>query len=381
MTKKISTGDDDPIVPLPSPKTFRELENAGNRILNWIFKFPKRGGKDKKHHIENPIKYVYYFLGQKPFSGYHLFLATLAAALCLGTNIANAKIRNIAFTSSTDITIEQKAEFASKVDTYTPALQEDPTSIILAQALEASSGYYSLPVIAGTAVTEEEPSLPAAEASVNRTKSINYIVREGDTLSTIGWEYGLRVATIQFQNNISGERITPGQKLVLPPGDVSASVIAKAKAKEQSTQQKKLLASSANSRRLTSREKASGYTGNDSGGGFVRPANYGYISRRLQRGHTGTDMVTSVGTTVMAAKAGKVVEVSYGWSGGYGIMVLIDHGGGLKTRYAHLSSAKVSAGEVVGAGEVIAASGNTGRSTGAHLHFEVIRNGRYEAPF
>ncbi len=381
MTKKISTSDDGPSVPLPSPKTFPRLEEAGSILLSRIFKPRNRGGKDKKHHIENPLKYAYYFLGQKPFSGYHLFLATLAAALCLGTNIANARIRNIAFTSSTDITIEQKAEFASKVDTYTPALQEDPTSIVLAQALEASSGYYSLPVIAGTATTEE-PAAPVIETEANRTKTVNYVVKEGDTLSTIGWEFGLKIATIQFQNKISGEGIKAGQKLTLPPGDVSAAVIAKAKAKEQAEQKKKLLASSSTgSRRLTTREKASGYTGNDSGGGFVRPTNYGYISRRLQRGHTGTDMVEPVGTTVVAAKAGRVVEVSYGWSGGYGIMVLIDHGGGLKTRYAHLSNAKVSAGEIVGAGEVIAASGNTGRSTGPHLHFEVIRNGRYESPF
>ncbi|HLB31989.1 MAG TPA: M23 family metallopeptidase, partial [Patescibacteria group bacterium] len=196
------------------------------------------------------------------------------------------------------------------------------------------------------------------------------------------WQYGLKVATIQYQNKITGEKIKLGQKLTLPPGDVSATVIAKAKAKEQAAQNKKLLASATtSSRRLTTREKASGYTGDESGGGFVKPMNYNYISRRLQRGHTGTDMIAPVGTTVVAAKGGKVIEVSYGWSGGYGIMILIDHGGGVKTRYAHLSNAKVSAGEIVGAGEVIAASGNTGRSTGAHLHFEVISGGRYQAPF
>ena len=380
MTKPL-TSEDDSTVPLPSPKTFPKLEEAGHLLISRIFKPRNRGGKGKKYHIENPFKYIYYFLGQKPFSFYHLFLGTLAAVLCLGTNVANAQIRNVAMTSATDITIEQKARFASKIDTLTPAIQEDPTSIILAQALEETSGYYTLPLIAGTATTEE-PAPAASDISVGRPKSIEYVVKEGDTLSTIGWQYGLKVATIQYQNKITGEKIKLGQKLTLPPGDVSATVIAKAKAKEQAAQNKKLLASATtSSRRLTTREKASGYTGDESGGGFVKPMNYNYISRRLQRGHTGTDMIAPVGTTVVAAKGGKVIEVSYGWSGGYGIMILIDHGGGVKTRYAHLSNAKVSAGEIVGAGEVIAASGNTGRSTGAHLHFEVISGGRYQAPF
>ncbi|MDR1160005.1 MAG: M23 family metallopeptidase, partial [Syntrophomonadaceae bacterium] len=68
------------------------------------------------------------------------------------------------------------------------------------------------------------------------------------------------------------------------------------------------------------------------------------------------------------------------WEGGYGYMVTIDHGNGIVTRYAHCSSLKVRAGQNVSRGEVIAASGSTGNSTGPHLHFEVLSGGTFVNP-
>jgi murein DD-endopeptidase MepM/ murein hydrolase activator NlpD len=89
--------------------------------------------------------------------------------------------------------------------------------------------------------------------------------------------------------------------------------------------------------------------------------------------HPGIDIGVDVGTTVAAAAAGKVIIV--GWVSGYGNYIAIDHGGGISTGYGHLSSFYVSVGQEVQRGQAIGASGNTGRSTGPHLIFEVRRNG------
>ena len=89
--------------------------------------------------------------------------------------------------------------------------------------------------------------------------------------------------------------------------------------------------------------------------------------------HGGHDWACAVGTAVMASSAGVVVEA--GWNGSYGYNVVLSHPDGKKTRYAHLSKINVKVGQKVSQGQVIARSGNTGRSTGAHLHFEIIING------
>ena len=94
--------------------------------------------------------------------------------------------------------------------------------------------------------------------------------------------------------------------------------------------------------------------------------------------HTGLDISASLGTPIKAADGGKVVFV--GRKGAYGNMVEIDHGNGYKTRYAHCSKMLVKVGDKVYKGQHIANVGNTGRSTGPHLHFEVLKNGKSQNP-
>lgn len=89
--------------------------------------------------------------------------------------------------------------------------------------------------------------------------------------------------------------------------------------------------------------------------------------------HTGVDFRAEAGDPVRAAAGGKVTQA--GWQGGYGIMVEIDHGNGLATRYAHLSAVDVAEGTTIPAGRIIGRTGNTGRSTGPHLHYEIRVNG------
>lgn len=92
------------------------------------------------------------------------------------------------------------------------------------------------------------------------------------------------------------------------------------------------------------------------------------------RFHAGLDLKVAYGQEVRAASGGVVTFA--GEQSGYGTTVVVDHGDGLETRYAHLSSTEVQAGSVVSAGQPIARSGNSGRSTGAHLHFEVRQDGQ-----
>lgn len=111
---------------------------------------------------------------------------------------------------------------------------------------------------------------------------------------------------------------------------------------------------------------------------YIKPLNGGRFSSgygyRWGRLHKGVDYACSIGTTVFASSAGTVVQAGYN-SGGYGNNVVISHPDGRMTRYAHNSKILVHVGQHVEQGEPIALSGNTGRSTGPHLHFEIYING------
>ena len=108
---------------------------------------------------------------------------------------------------------------------------------------------------------------------------------------------------------------------------------------------------------------------------FTRTSGFG---SRWGRQHKGIDLAVSVGTTVYAADGGTVVEAQY--SGSYGNVVMIDHQNGQETRYAHNSKLLVKKGDKVYQGQPIAKSGNTGRSTGPHVHFEIRFNGEPRNP-
>jgi metallopeptidase M23 family len=121
---------------------------------------------------------------------------------------------------------------------------------------------------------------------------------------------------------------------------------------------------------------------------YIKPISGGRLSSQFGRRkaptkgastyHKGVDWATPVGTKVVASSAGTVARA--GWGSGYGYVVYINHADGRQTRYGHLSKVLVRVGDQVSQGQKIALSGNTGRSTGAHLHFEILIGGAQVNP-
>jgi hypothetical protein len=124
-----------------------------------------------------------------------------------------------------------------------------------------------------------------------------------------------------------------------------------------------------------------GYTGVFGSGGFIWPTNNHTLSGNdYWSGHLAIDIGLVTGDSVFAADSGVIMFA--GWStGGYGYVVAIDHGNGYQTLYAHLSSVNVYCGQSVYQGQVIAAGGSTGNSTGPHLHFEIRYQGGFVNPW
>ena len=121
----------------------------------------------------------------------------------------------------------------------------------------------------------------------------------------------------------------------------------------------------------------------ETGGKFIWPVDGGRFNGSLTsyRGHTGMDIGCPVGTAIRASKAGTVTTaLNYGWNYGYGKTVVINHGNGQVTRYAHMSNVTASVGQYVQQGQIIGYSGNTGNSSGPHCHFEIRINGVIQAP-
>jgi murein DD-endopeptidase MepM/ murein hydrolase activator NlpD len=115
-------------------------------------------------------------------------------------------------------------------------------------------------------------------------------------------------------------------------------------------------------------------------GQFIWPVRWGgYITCGINgyKGHTGIDIGgVPYGTEILAAAPGVVIKAYKGWTG-YGHYIIIDHGNGVQTLYAHNRKLYVKAGDVVEQGQVIAVIGETGNAYGQHLHFEIRMNGRY----
>ena len=172
-----------------------------------------------------------------------------------------------------------------------------------------------------------------------------YRVKHGDTLSRIAVNHGIPVSNLVWRNRLkSADQLQANQKIFIPnlhPSSFAPPMRIK----------------------------------------LVLTSDYGYrrhptLKKRMF--HYGLDFRARKGTRVYASKSGKIVRS--GWRSGYGNYVLIKHVGGFETLYGHLYIIRVKNEQYVKKGQVIALSGNTGRSTGPHLHFEIRKNGKNVNP-
>ena len=198
------------------------------------------------------------------------------------------------------------------------------------------------------------------EIKVLPVDGLLYTPTNKDTLESIVKKFKVKLEDIKRQNSLETGSIIAGKEMIIPGAkkSVPASTGLGAPIKAPSI-----------------------YTGPVSGG-FIWPTN-GKLTQYYHRWHYGIDIGNRAKGPILASANGTVITAQSGWNGGYGNMIIIDHGNGFKTLYAHNEKHYVKVGDTVTQGQTIAWMGRTGRVrgvTGIHLHFEIIQNGVKKNP-
>jgi murein DD-endopeptidase MepM/ murein hydrolase activator NlpD len=199
---------------------------------------------------------------------------------------------------------------------------------------------------------------------------VYYQVKKGDSLESIADEFSANLEDILNWpgNNIdlTSQEVKPGDFVMVPGGHQllkpwNIPSVARAGASNTS---------------------GTACSGGPVGSGFIWPTGNHYLSGNdFWGGHPGIDIAAGLGAPVWAAAAGVVTMAQSGWNGGYGNVVMIDHGNGYLTVYGHLSQINVVPCQGVASGQSIGLAGSTGNSTGAHLHFEIREGGENVDPW
>jgi murein DD-endopeptidase MepM/ murein hydrolase activator NlpD len=198
---------------------------------------------------------------------------------------------------------------------------------------------------------------------------IRHTVASGDTLASLAKKYGSDAEEIASYNGMSSvDDLVKGATVIIPGGELAQAPV-------KSTAKAKPAAAASSKIKQGGSMGAVNSTGNTADGSFsssfANPAPAGRLSQGIH-GWNGVDIAAPQGSPIYAAAAGSVIVSRVGgWNGGYGNYVVIDHGNGVQTLYAHMSTDGVSVGETVSRGQNIGTVGNTGQATGYHVHFEV----------
>lgn len=196
------------------------------------------------------------------------------------------------------------------------------------------------------------------ELDILPSTGVMHTVKSGENLGYISNKYDVEEKDIVADNKIvNSHSLKIGQKLFIPDGE-KIRVVRKTNTYNSA---------------ITTAVKNMVASKSPSTGKMFWPTTSHRITQYYHWRHHGLDIAAPIGTPLFAADSG-VVERA-GWSNGYGNNIVINHGGGKKTRYAHMNRFYVSSGQSVSRGQTLGEMGNTGWSTGPHVHFEVIFNG------
>lgn len=224
-------------------------------------------------------------------------------------------------------------------------------------------------------LSERQYIRPGDELKILPVSGVLVAVKSGDTLGGIANKYSGELEEIMKANDLKDEIVPVGKELIIPGGEPPVIVqertiaVSRDRLREPGVTQYSAPAES-----TVSVSKPADKVEQQISTKLLWPTSGHVITQYYGWRHTGLDIDGDYTSPLYASEDG-VVEVS-GWnSGGYGLQVLIRHPNGIKTRYAHASKLFVKAGDSVKRGQVIAMMGSTGRSTGSHIHYEVIVNG------
>lgn len=218
---------------------------------------------------------------------------------------------------------------------------------------------------------------PGQQLVILPVDGVLHTVTRGQTISRIAEVYSIPAAEIESQNKIEGGFILAGQELIIPgakPIVAKPAAVAGTPAKPGATPARPAPASPG---------KPVAAAATDTLGLLRMPCDKCNYTQYFRPGHYAVDIQQKGGGPVFASEAGTVIRADYGWEGGYGNVIEIDHGNGLVTLYAHNKELYVKKGDKVTRGQNISFMGNTGRVygvTGIHVHFEVRLNGEKKNP-
>ena len=223
------------------------------------------------------------------------------------------------------------------------------------------------------------------ELTILPVTGVEYKVKKGDTLSGIAAKFDASQSDILLYNDIKASAIKVGTELVIPNAEplvpvkevpkkvTPKTVVSSKKANNESA---KTSEKNTDTKTDESKEEETDTEKSDENTTFVNPIPGSVFTQGIHDGN-GVDFGAPVGTTIRASAAGTItIAKSDGYNGGYGSMIVITHTDGSQSLYAHLSKVLVAVDTTVRQGEKIALSGNTGRSTGPHLHYKEINTGK-----